>query len=812
MISPTGSFDPASTGLMPELVPGSSTVQTCPICQTPVDVADHEPLAEITCAECGTLTKVRSTLDHFELLAVAGRGGMGVVYKALDTRLDRQVALKLLRKDHSGNEALIAQLETEAAVTASINHPNVVKVFTTGTDRGRFYLAMELVEKGSLDDLMQLQGRVAEAQVLQVGIQIAQGLRAACEHGLIHRDVKPGNILFADAHTAKIVDFGLAVFMEQEESVRGEIWGTPYYVAPEKLDNKPEDFRSDIYSLGGTLFHALAGRPPFEAENASLVALKHLKAQPVSLQAFAPHVSGPTAYVINRTLLKDPAQRYQSYDDLIEHLEYARNELSAAVAKPPAKRVVVEDETDKRAWGWVAAGTILLALLLGIGSLFALRNKRASDAAVTASATPVANAAATVAEDRTPMASARRKLIDGETHAAATAFGEIAAASKIAPAERKWAQLQQGLAELLAEEPAKARATFGKIAAAGPFSKGAADAKLAEFFVTTATTLSSEAAPPPAADRLSRTNHEAIALLLYGIWSWQLGRIEEAVGLLREFRRAQPVGADAWIAQLKPLASRMLEEAAEFNMKADLLRTAPRMEQKAAAAKVLRKAKGPLAVRATELLKEYEQSLTAYEKTRSTPSPASGKIGEWSYGDVGRTGLAGSAALDAGQSVFTINAAGADIWLAADAFHFAHQKVSGDFELTAQVRSLEAVHEWAKAGLMVRENLNANSRNVFVTMAAGKRAAQQVRPEPGAVTTSVKVEAVPLPRWLRVVRRGTTLSGFHSPDGKAWTPLGEDTVNAMPAEVFVGLAVTSHLEGTLTTATFEDVQLVRAQQ
>jgi eukaryotic-like serine/threonine-protein kinase len=203
---------------------------------------------------------VRGFIAHFQVLEVAGRGGMGVVYKAHDASLERDVALKLLHKGHSDQTKLIRRLETEAAVTASINHPHVVKVFSTGVDRGRFFLAMELVGKGSLDDLIRLQGRIAESQALTVAIQSAQGLRAVHYHGLIHRDVKPGNILFADSRTAKIVDFGLAIFMEQEESVRGEIWGTPYYVAPEKLDEKPEDFRSDIYSLGATIFHALAGR------------------------------------------------------------------------------------------------------------------------------------------------------------------------------------------------------------------------------------------------------------------------------------------------------------------------------------------------------------------------------------------------------------------------------------------------------------------------------------------------------------------------------------------------------------------------
>ncbi len=261
-----------------------------------------------------------------------------------------------------------AKFEREARITASVNHPHVVKVYSFGSDHGLFYIAMELVDKGSLDDLMNLQGRVAEIQALGVGIQVAQGLQAAHQKGLIHRDVKPGNILFADAQTAKIVDFGLALLAEHEAEERGEVWGTPYYVAPEKLDHQPEDFRSDMYSLGGTLFHAIAGRPPFEADTASMVALKHLKSKAVSLQAFAPDVSSATAYVINRTLNKDPDQRYQSYAELIEHLEYAKAQLIDAADGPrkPRQRVVVEGASQQKAAGIITL--VMILVILGVGA------------------------------------------------------------------------------------------------------------------------------------------------------------------------------------------------------------------------------------------------------------------------------------------------------------------------------------------------------------------------------------------------------------------------------------------------------------
>jgi serine/threonine protein kinase len=172
------------------------------------------------------------------------------------------VALKILRPELSADPNEIRRLEHEARATAAVNDPHVVQVFSSGTDHGQFYLVMELVDEGSLDDRMAERGRVGEAQVLDTGIQVARGLRAAHEKGLIHRDIKPGNILFAGEEMAKIGDFGLAVAAEQNAEAQNEIWGTPYYVTPERLNNEPEDFRSDIYSLGATLYHAMTGRPP----------------------------------------------------------------------------------------------------------------------------------------------------------------------------------------------------------------------------------------------------------------------------------------------------------------------------------------------------------------------------------------------------------------------------------------------------------------------------------------------------------------------------------------------------------------------
>jgi serine/threonine protein kinase len=176
--------------------------------------------------------------------------------------------------------------------------------------------------------------------VLEIGIQISRGLRAAHRKGLIHRDVKPANILFVDEQAAKIGDFGLAAFATQQahhtESDR-VIWGTPAYVAPERLCNQPEDVRSDIYSLGATLFHAVAGKPPIDSSTNSAAELHELKQHPSKLRTIAPEVSAPTARVLQRMIAPDPKERFSSYDELLAELDGARRALENA-SQPNAER------------------------------------------------------------------------------------------------------------------------------------------------------------------------------------------------------------------------------------------------------------------------------------------------------------------------------------------------------------------------------------------------------------------------------------------------------------------------------------------
>lgn len=534
---------------------GEQLVQACASCSTLLDVSDYEPLAQVTCPSCGATERVERMFNQFTLLDTLGEGGMGTVFKALDTSLNRTVALKLLRREFSTDAEYLAKLEVEAKITASINHPHVVKVYSFGQDHGQYYLAMELVDKGTLDDLLELQGRVAELQLLEVGIQSASGLLAAHERGLIHRDVKPGNILFADAHTSKISDFGLAILAEREAEVRGEIWGTPYYVAPEKLNNEPEDFRSDIYSLGATLFHALAGRPPFEASSASLVALKHLKSQAVSLQAFAPDVSEETAYVINRMLNKDPNQRYQSYEELIEHLKYAYDALSAVLhggVKREKERVVIESQAQQTFVGWMTFLLLVVVVVAGV-FLFIFREKFFK-----------------TSEPEEAKSAAATAIMESPAKIATGNADDVDEALKKALRDKGLTEKQKAIARLLYAttflvDGADSKVPFLVLVEAGPYSKDPKEKPFADLIVEAAKKMvvTDELIPATQAGSLPNTGQESYILLLYGLKNWRLENVVNAMPFFERFVAGDQSGAK-WVAELRPIAEGCLADAKDL--------------------------------------------------------------------------------------------------------------------------------------------------------------------------------------------------------------------------------------------------------
>ncbi len=320
-----------------------------------------------------------SLVGHYQLLREVASGGLGSFAEAVDSVTGRVVGVKMLRPDLFGQAGLVEELGREARVAASINHPNVAEVYDFFEEGGTHFLVMEYLDHGSLATRMK-GGPLGEREVLRIALDVTRGLQAASAKGLLHRDVKPGNIVF-DAHgRAKLVDFGLA--MPAEEALRGSgsAWGSPYYIPPERLAGEPEDFRGDMYSLGATLFHAAAGRPPFKGESASALAAKHLKAKKASVKAFAPHLSEETAWIINRCLEREPGKRFESYFELIEALETAqRKALTAPEVAPPRAEDVIGAERDM-AWSlkWLVVTSAVL-LVLGGGIWLALKMRQGRD-------------------------------------------------------------------------------------------------------------------------------------------------------------------------------------------------------------------------------------------------------------------------------------------------------------------------------------------------------------------------------------------------------------------------------------------------
>ncbi len=251
---------------------------------------------------------IRTPADfgHFLLEKELGHGGMGGVYLARDKMLDRKVAIKVMLKELGADPTFVERFQREAQAAARLNHPNIAQIYSFGQEQGMPYIAMELVPGGSLDkEMEQNPGSLDPVHVMRIGQQLVDALALAAEQGLVHGDVKPENVLYAEDGTAKLVDFGLAAMQASSD----EIWGTPYYISPEKCRRQKIDFRADIYSLGGTLYHALTGQPPFEGEDANAVVRARFDGPPPKPSEVRPGLPPEIDAIIMRMLELEPAMR-----------------------------------------------------------------------------------------------------------------------------------------------------------------------------------------------------------------------------------------------------------------------------------------------------------------------------------------------------------------------------------------------------------------------------------------------------------------------------------------------------------------------
>lgn len=332
----------------------------CSKCGHHMDLSDVEPFSEIVCPKCNTKQVAPMRLGSFLLIAEMGKGGMGSVYRAFDQTLGRYVAIKVMQKQLAEDKKFAENFIREARAAAALNHPNVVQIYSCSQEQGQLYIVMELVDGGRLDGMIEGGKALEEDFALDVGVQIAQGLQAANDIGLIHGDIKPANILFDKQMRAKVVDFGLARFAAQQQAQPGEIWGTPYYIAPEKVRSQKEDHRADIYSLGATLYHALTGSPPFEGDTAKDVVLARLKSPATSLLTVRSSLQPETADVIARMLEQDVGRRYPTYKSLLPDLEEALR-----VARQRHGRPAPDTRKGSRKW-LIVGGLCVCAVAAGL--------------------------------------------------------------------------------------------------------------------------------------------------------------------------------------------------------------------------------------------------------------------------------------------------------------------------------------------------------------------------------------------------------------------------------------------------------------
>ena len=300
---------------------------TCIHCGTVLNIVGLVPFTPLECTNCHKVFPVPTQLGDYILLDKLGQGGMGAVFRGFDAKLKRPVAVKVMTKQLGVNEEFTGHFLREAQILASLNNPNVVQVHNFGEKHGQPYIVMELVDGGRLDRMIKEHGALKESFMVHTAMDIIRGLHAAANMGLAHGDLKPDNVLFDREGNAKVVDFGLARF-KGEVQRPGEIWGTPFYIAPEVVRGKQPNLNADIYSLGCTLFHALAGRPPFSKESIQETVLARLKEPAPDLRMIRADIHPKTAAVVARMLEADPFRRYPNYDSLTTDMAEAQKALA----------------------------------------------------------------------------------------------------------------------------------------------------------------------------------------------------------------------------------------------------------------------------------------------------------------------------------------------------------------------------------------------------------------------------------------------------------------------------------------------------
>jgi eukaryotic-like serine/threonine-protein kinase len=315
---------------------------------------------------------------RYRVIERLGSGGMADVYCAEDQQLGRRVAVKLLHHRLAEDQQFVERFRREASSAASLQHPSIVAIFDRGEWDGTYYIAMELIRGRTLKDVIRERGPAPPAAAVDVVLQILRAARYAHQRGIVHRDIKPHNVMIDEDGRVKVTDFGIARAGASDMTETGSVMGTAQYLSPEQAQGRPVDARSDLYSIGIVLYELLTGVVPFDAESPVTVALKQVSETPVPPRERNPQVPLWLDAVVLRALEKEPANRFASADEFIEALRGGTLAPVEVVPPPPPVEEILEED-DRRARRWWLWLLILLALAaIAVGAYLLLRPQQAT--------------------------------------------------------------------------------------------------------------------------------------------------------------------------------------------------------------------------------------------------------------------------------------------------------------------------------------------------------------------------------------------------------------------------------------------------
>ncbi len=273
------------------------------------------------------IAKGQKINDRYEIEKLIGEGGMANVYLALDTILDRKVAVKVLRGDLAGDEKFVRRFQREALSASSLSHPNIVEIYDVGEDDGNFYIVMEFIEGKTLKQLIKKRGVLSLPETMDIMLQLLDALASAHDSYIIHRDIKPQNIMIKESGLVKITDFGIAMALNNAQLTQtNSVMGSVHYLPPEQASGKGSTIRSDIYSLGILMFEMLTGKMPFKGDSAVEIALKHMKEPLPSVRDLNPVVPQSVENIILKASAKNPKNRYRDVRQMAEDIKTSLDE------------------------------------------------------------------------------------------------------------------------------------------------------------------------------------------------------------------------------------------------------------------------------------------------------------------------------------------------------------------------------------------------------------------------------------------------------------------------------------------------------